>query len=98
MQKYRISKLAEQDLIDIWNYTLDNWSQDQATTYVSGLLNAFAKIAISPDQLGRSYEHVRSGYRKYPYGHHVIFYLIQPDGLPLISRVLHERMDFDRHL
>ncbi len=98
MQKYRISKLAEQDLTDIWNYTLDNWSQNQANTYVNGLLNAFARIAKAPDQLGRSYEHVRKGYRKYPYGHHVIFYLIQPDGLPLISRVLHERMDFDRHL
>ena len=29
---------------------------------------------------------------------HIIFYKILLDGTPLIVRVLHERMDFDKHL
>ena len=32
------------------------------------------------------------------YGRHVIFFFVLEDGSALISRVLHERMDYDRHL
>ena len=98
MQKYRLSKLAEKDLAGIWRYTLDNWSREQADKYVNGLLNACEDIARAPESVGRPYEHVREGYRKYSYSRHVIFYLIQEDGCVLISRVLHERMDFESHL
>ena len=98
MPKYRLSKLAEKDLAGIWRYTLDNWSREQANKYVNGLLNACAHIAETPESAGRSFEHVREGYRKYSYGRHVLFYQIQKDNSILISRVLHERMDFDRHL
>lgn len=36
--------------------------------------------------------------RSIPYGKHVIFYKMQDTGRVLISRVLHEKIDFDRHL
>ena len=98
MQSYRLSKLAEQDLAGIWRYTLENWSRKQADKYVTGLLKACSEIANAPDTLGQTYAHVRDGYRKYLYGRHVIFYKVMEDGGTLISRVLHERMDFDRHL
>lgn len=98
MQKYRLSRLAENDLADIWRYTLDHWSREQANKYVTGLLNACADIAKAPESAGRPYGYVREGYRKYPYGRHMIFYRILEDGSPLISRVLHERMDYERHL
>ena len=98
MRKYRLSRLAEKDLAGIWRYTLDNWSRDQANKYVKGLLNAFAVIERAPESVGHPYEHVREGYRKYSYVRHVIFYKVIEDGSTLITRVLHERMDFDRHL
>ena len=98
MHRYRLSRLAEKDLADIWRYTLDNWSREQANKYLKGLLNACSKIAAAPDMLGQTYEHVREGYRKYPYSRHVIFYKTVEDGNILISRVLHERKDFDSHL
>lgn len=98
MQKYKLSRLAEKDLAGIWRYTLENWSREQANKYLNDLLSACAYIAESPDTLGRPYGYVRDGYRKYSVGRHVIFYMVLEDGNTLISRVLHERMDFDRHL
>ena len=79
-------------------YTLVNWSREQADKYVNGLMNACCEVSEVPDKAGRSYEYVRQGYRKYPYGRHVIFFKILEDGSALIVRVLHEKMDFDRHL
>ena len=95
---YKLSKRAEKDLAGIWRYTLDTWSRDQANKYLNGLLHACEEISKAPAFMGRSYEHVRCGYRKYPWGRHVIFYQIQRDGAVLKSRILHEKMDFDRHL
>ena len=95
---YKLSKRAEKDLAGIWRYTLDTWSQEQANKYLGGLLNACEEISKAPAFVGRSYEHIRSGYRKYSWGKHVIFYQIQCDGTILISRILHEKMDYDRHL
>ena len=98
MSKYIISKLAEKDLTGIWQYTVANWSQEQANKYVGGLLNTCSEIASNPEAHGQPYEYVRAGYRKYAYGRHVIFYKVLEDGNILISRILHKRMDFDRHL
>lgn len=95
--KYELSKRAEKDLAGIWRYTLDTWSREQANKYVEGLLAACAEIAEAPAFMGRSYEHVRSGYRKNSVGKHVFFYQIRSGGIVFISRILHERMDFDRH-
>lgn len=97
-QKYVLSRRAEKDLANIWRYTVDTWSREQANKYISGILQACSDIANEPAFLGRSYDHVRSGYRKYPFGKHVIFYQIQTSGSVLISRILHERMDYDRYL
>lgn len=96
--KYKLSKLAEKDLSGIWRYTLDTWSREQADKYVTGLLKAMEDISKAPASVGRPYEHVRTGYRKFLWGKHVIFYKISGDGSVFISRVLHEKMDFDRHL
>ncbi|MBO5380567.1 MAG: type II toxin-antitoxin system RelE/ParE family toxin [Bacteroides sp.] len=98
MQKYVLSKLAEKDLKSIWRYTAETWSRSQADRYVKGLLQTCADIAEAPMLLGRSYDHVRLGYRKFLFGKHVIFYRVQSSGIILISRILHEKMDVDRYL
>lgn len=97
-ERYILSKQAEKDLRGIWRYTVETWSRSQADKYIAGLLKACSEISEAPAFMGRSYEHVRSGYRKYPWGKHIIFYMIQHDGTVFVSRVLHERMDFDRYL
>ena len=98
MQKYVLSKRAKKDLANIWRYTVETWSRVQADKYVGGLLSMFPKIADAPEKYGQSYDHVRPGYRKSQYGKHLIFYITRYDGTVLISRILHEKMDYDRHL
>ena len=98
MPKYKLSKRAVKDLSGIWRYTLETWSREQADKYVNGLLGAMDNISKAPASMGSTYEHVRTGYRKYLWKKHMIFYQIKDDGSVFISRVLHEKMDFDRHL
>lgn len=96
--KYKLSNRAITDLKDIWRYTLENWSRKQADRYISGLLEDFDKISLAPRQTGQSCDYIRNGYWKRPCGRHIIFYRILEDGSVLISRILHERMDYKRHL
>lgn len=41
---YELSNLAEQDLENIWVYTFNNWSRNQANKYYKLLMNEIANI------------------------------------------------------
>lgn len=90
--EYRVAPRAERDLEDIWRYTANQWSADQAETYVMGLLEAMDALAQEPT-LGRSAEDIRPGYRRQNAGSHVIFYKMASYGITVV-RVLHQQMDF----
>ena len=90
MATYRLSRLAEADLLDIANYTLQTWGQDQAIRYVDDLEACCRKLADNPE-LGRACDHIRPGLRRMEHGRHVLFYRIEATGI-LVSRILHQRM------
>jgi toxin ParE1/3/4 len=92
---YRLSPKAEADLEEIWLYTFNNWSLEQADRYHDSLVEAFENLA-NGNVSGRSVD-VRDGYFKYLVGSHVIFYRFAESGL-IVVRVLHQRMDVGRHL
>ena len=98
MAKYDLTPLAIEDLYDIWAYTVDTWSEDQAERYYDRLTTTFLNLASSPDALGKDYESIHKGLRGLHVGRHVIFFIKQPSGRVLIVRILHERMDYKRHL
>lgn len=95
MAEYRLTPRAEKDLEDIWRYTVEQWSVDQAEKYVDGLIDVMEALAANPKR-GRSAERIRPGYRRQNTGAHVIFYK-PSDGWILIVRILHQRMDFESH-
>jgi toxin ParE1/3/4 len=84
------------DLDSIWNYTVDTWSEEQAERYIRMLHHGFESIACEPTR-GCSCDEIREGYRKHRVGHHVIFYRSIEGGVDVV-RILHESMDFGRHL
>ena len=90
MATYRLSRLAEADLLDIATYTLRTWGQDQAIRYVDDLEACCRKLADNPE-MGRACDHVRPGLRRMEHGRHVLFYRIEGKGI-LVSRILHQRM------
>ena len=92
---YRLSPLAEADLEDIWLYTFKNWSEEQANSYHRDLITTFDDLAADR-KLGRHAD-IREGYFKYVAGSHVIYFRKAKHGITVI-RVLHVRMDANRHL
>jgi toxin ParE1/3/4 len=92
---YRLSPLAEADLEDIWLYTFKRWSLEQADSYQVSIVAAFEGLAIGAKQ-GRRVD-IREGYFKYSVGSHLVFYRQLDAGIDVI-RILHQRMDADRHL
>ena len=97
MAKFHLSKEAVEDLDSIWLYTLETWSEDQADFYYHELVKACQDIANRPTYLDKEYQEIMPGL----YGHHIykhlIFYILVEDGVEIV-RILHERMDFERHL
>ena len=97
MAKFHLSNKAVEDLDSIWLYTLETWSEDQADFYYHELVKACQDIAYHPTYLDKEYQEIMPGL----YGHHIykhlIFYILVEDGVEIV-RILHERMDFERHL
>lgn len=90
MRKYRFSKLARLDLIEVGDYTLDQWGIDQANRYLDSLEKCFDLIAANPE-IGRKCDKLRKGYRRIEHERHVIFYRGDKEGV-LIVRILHLRV------
>lgn len=92
---FRLSPQAIADLEDIWRYTAQEWSPDQADTYVHALMNAAANLAKGKSVGVRT--HVRAGYWKYAVGAHMLYFTKSADNINII-RILHKRMDVVSHL
>jgi toxin ParE1/3/4 len=95
MARFRLSRRAEADLLEITAYTLQTWGEDQAHRYLDQFESCFRKIAANP-RLGRNCDQIRPGLRRFEHVSHVILFRTQADGI-LISRILHSRMLPDRH-
>jgi toxin ParE1/3/4 len=96
MTAYVLSPRAQADVDEIWNYTAERWGDDQAERYARAIMQAIETIARDPSK-GRSSDRIRPGYRRFSVGSHVLFFRVVADEIDVV-RVLHRRMDFDRHL
>lgn len=96
MSRYVLSPRAQSDMEGIWDYSAERWGNDQAERYVRALQVAIETIAANPRR-AQPCDHIRVGYRKYSVGSHVIFFRAAADGIAIV-RILHQRMDFERHL
>ncbi len=98
MAKIRLSRKAIADIDGIWEYTVQTWSEDQAVVYYRQIYNAIQSLDSIPLFLEKKYDIVKPGVLGYRVGHHVIFYKRDKDGTISVDRILHERMDYQRHL
>jgi toxin ParE1/3/4 len=97
VSRYLLSTAAQADLEHIWDYTAQRWDVDQAEEYLRELQRAIERVAANP-RLGRACDEIRPGYLKLAAGSHTLFYRITAEGVIDVVRVLHQRMDVDRHL
>lgn len=97
MTRYLLSPAARADLEEIWDYTCQRWDVEQAEKYLRDLQRAIERAAADP-RIGRACDDVRPGYRKLTSGSHSTYYRMTADDAVDVVRILHQRMDVDRHL
>lgn len=94
---YKISVNAAEDIEQIWLYTVDNWSVEQADRYVNLIFDEIEYLADNPVS-GKDLNHIRKEYRCSKVKSHLILYrLVEKNGIEII-RVLHQRMDIVHQL
>jgi toxin ParE1/3/4 len=92
MPGYKLTKKAVKDLSDIWNYTIDTWSEKQADKYYQLLLDGMTEIVENP-AIGRNYNGIANHLCGFKAGRHIIFYRILNEDFVEITRILHQQMD-----
>ena len=87
---------AIEDLEEIWLYTFQNWSIEQADRYHDLIYKEIEFLAVNPKS-GRDLNHVLKGYRSSKVKSHFIFYKYSSFEIEII-RILHEYMDIPNRL
>ncbi|WP_336094183.1 type II toxin-antitoxin system RelE/ParE family toxin [Leeuwenhoekiella sp. CH_XMU1409-2] len=72
MVSYELTNKAVADLNGIWEYTCENWSENQADSYYDMLLDLCQDIANNPE-LGKNYDGVKSELYGLKANLHIIF-------------------------
>jgi toxin ParE1/3/4 len=97
MAKYELTNEAVADLNGIWEYTLENWSENQADRYYDMLLDVCQDIADNPG-VGKNYNGITSDLFGLKANRHIIFYRKSNVNPIEITRILHERMDLKKRI
>ena len=98
MAKIRLSRKAISDLDGIWDYTVETWSEEQAAIYYRQIHATIQGLNSLPAFLEIKYDIIKPGLLGHKVGHHIIFYKKDSDGSISVDRILHEKMDYQRHL
>ena len=86
---YRLTPQADQDLVDIWQFSREIWGVTQANAYLNDLVT-------QPD-LGKGCNHIRKNYRVYHTKRHLVFYRSNNHQIEIV-RILHDRMNIINHI
>lgn len=97
MAKYKLTNKAVEDLTQIWNYTFNKWSENQADTYYHMLLENCKELAGNPN-LGKKYSEVTPNLLGFKAGRHLIFYRRIEENEIEITRILHVQMDLKNRI
>lgn len=93
MHKAILQHAAEEDLIDIWLYSLDQWGLAKADHYLDSIDAAIRSMQSNPE-IGSECDWIKQGIRRLVVKQHLIFYRISSYEVNII-RILHQSMDVD---
>jgi toxin ParE1/3/4 len=88
--RYRLSELAEQDLLETWLYVAADTTVERADRLLEAIGQGFELLAEHP-RMGRRRPEFGSNVRSFVVEKHVIYY--RPEKELLIARVLHGSRD-----
>jgi toxin ParE1/3/4 len=113
MAQFRLARPAQIDLANILSTSVEQWGAEGQQRYAAVLAAAMRQVAAEPEgPLTRKRPDLRSGIRSFHVRHarrsaetakvrkpvHVLYYRVARQGVIEIVRVLHERMEPNRHL
>lgn len=97
MARITLRQKAIDDLNNIWLYTYDKWSENQANKYYSLIRFTCKSIGENPN-LGKEYGGINENLFGLKSGKHIVFYqLLSIDEIDII-RILHESMDLENRM
>ena len=97
MPEYIISEKALEDINNIWIYTAENWSVEQANRYYNLIIDEIEYIVDNLD-MARDFGKIRKSYKYSKVKSHLIFFKQEKTNEIEVVRVLHERMDIESRL
>lgn len=92
--KIKFTERSKKDLNDIWLYTFENWSKNQANIYFNGIVNRINRLN------DKNIVNTNSNYKSYKYfihKSHIVFYKKTKTNIVII-RILHKSMDIESRL
>ena len=97
MQEYIITEKALEDINNIWIYTAENWSVEQADRYYNLIIDEIEYIV---ENLNMAIEvgKIRKSYKYSKVKSHLIFFKKEKTNEIEVVRVLHEGMDIANRL
>jgi toxin ParE1/3/4 len=113
MARFRLARPAQLDLADILATSAERWGDQSRRRYAAVLADAMRQVAVEPDgPFTRKRPDLRSGIRSLHVRYarrsaesarvrrpvRILYYRIAQEGVIEIVRVLHERMDPNRHI
>ena len=96
MAEYLLSPCAQQSLVQISQYTLDNFGERQKKSYLKMLRDRMRAAAKSPEK-GKERGDVKTGYYSLQAEMHHIYYRISDSHIEIID-VLHQSMEPKIHI
>lgn len=92
---YKLSNLAVEDFIVIYEYTLLNFGVIQADQYTDHLESTFHLLSSSP-LMGYECPEIGDGVRRHDHQRHAIFYRPREHDI-FVIRILHQQMHPMKH-
>lgn len=95
-KSYRLYPKAIEDLESIYSYSTQEFGIQRTEDYILAIDSSFQHLAEDP-LIARKCDYIRPDLRAFNVGSHIIFFKTTSYGIAVI-RVLHQSMDFNRHL
>lgn len=90
MSHCKFTDSAKRDLEDISDYSLKHWGKQQTIKYLNDIKDKTLALSNNPN-IGTLRSNIHPNLLSLPIKKHIIYYLIQKDGIVII-RILHANM------